>query len=57
MPDYTQNYNLVKPKKSENYDIDDVTRKNMDILDAALEGKISKTPRKRVVYEWFYRWI
>lgn len=51
MPDYTQNYNLVKPKKSENYDIDDVTRKNMDILDAALEGKISKTPRKRAVYE------
>jgi len=46
MPDYTQNYNLVKPKKEENYDIDDVTNKNMDVLDGVLYGKIDKTPGK-----------
>ena len=39
MPNYTQNYNLVKPQKSENYDIDKVTNQNMDIIDVALKRK------------------
>lgn len=46
MPNYTQNYNLVKPQKSENYDIDKVTNQNMDIIDVALNGKVSKVNGK-----------
>ena len=42
MPDYTTNYALIKPKKSENYDIDDVTRKNMDTIDTQLANKVDK---------------
>ena len=46
MPDYTTNYALIKPKKSENYDIDDVTRKNMDTIDTQLFNKVDKIPGK-----------
>ena len=46
MPDYTEHYNLVKPKKTENYDIDEVTRKNMDIIDENLFKKQEKVPGK-----------
>lgn len=46
MSNYTQNYNLVKPQKSENYDIDKVTNQNMDIIDVALNGKVSKVNGK-----------
>ena len=46
MPDYTKNYNFIKPKKTENYDIDDVTRKNMDITDTELFNKQNKEPGK-----------
>lgn len=46
MPEYTNNYNLIKPKKSENYDIDDVTRTNADILDTILYQKVGKVVGK-----------
>ena len=46
MPDYTQNYNLIKPKKSENYDVDDTTNTNMDIIDTQLGNKMDKVPGK-----------
>ena len=46
MPNYTKNYNLIKPNKTENYDIEDVTTKNMDILDEELFGKENKVPGK-----------
>lgn len=46
MPDYTQHYNLIKPKKGENYDVDDTTRTNMDIIDTQLENKMDKVPGK-----------
>ncbi len=46
MPNYTEKLNLIKPKKSENYDIDDVTNKNMDILDAEITKRVSKVPGK-----------
>ena len=46
MPDYTKNYNFIKPKKTEKYDIDDVTRKNMDIADTELFNKQDKEPGK-----------
>lgn len=46
MPNYTNNLNLIKPKKSENYDIDDVTNKNMDIIDAELMNRVEKVPGK-----------
>lgn len=46
MPNYTQHFNLIKPKKTENYDIEDVTTKNMDILDEELFGKEDKVPGK-----------
>ena len=46
MPDYTQHYNLIKPKKSENYDVNDTTNTNMDIIDTQLENKMDKVPGK-----------
>ena len=46
MPDYTQYYNLMKPKKGENYDINDTTNTNMDIIDTQLENKMDKVPGK-----------
>lgn len=46
MPDYTKNYNLIKPKKSENYDIEDVTNTNMDIIDTQLGNKVEKVVGK-----------
>lgn len=44
MSDYTQHYNLIKPKKSENYDVEDTTCTNMDIIDAALHNMQEKIP-------------
>lgn len=46
MPDYTQYYNLIKPKKGENYDVDDTTCTNMDIIDTQLGNKVEKVPGK-----------
>ena len=46
MPDYTTHFNLIKPKKSENYDIDEVTRTNADLIDTILFGKVDKVPGK-----------
>lgn len=46
MPDYTEHYNLKKPKKTENYDINDVTRDNADLIDKALYEKVDKLPGK-----------
>ena len=46
MPDYTQYYNLIKPKKGENYDVDDTTCTNMDIIDTQLANKVEKVPGK-----------
>ena len=46
MPNYTKNYNLIKPNKTENYDIEDVTNKNMDIIDEELFGKVDKVSGK-----------
>ncbi len=46
MPDYTQNYNLIKPKKGENYDVNDTTNTNMDIIDTQLGNKMDKVPGK-----------
>ena len=46
MPDYTQNCNLIKPKKGENYDVDDTTNTNMDIIDTQLGNKVEKKPGK-----------
>lgn len=46
MPDYTENYNLKKPRKSENYNIDDVTRDNADLIDKILYQKVEKVAGK-----------
>lgn len=46
MSDYTSNYNLIKPKKSENYDVEETTRTNMDIIDTELFGRQEKIPGK-----------
>lgn len=46
MPDYSQHYNLIKPKKEENYDIDDVSRINADIIDSELYSKVDKEAGK-----------
>ncbi len=46
MPDYSQHYNLIKPKKEENYDIDDVNRINADIIDSELYSKVEKEAGK-----------
>ena len=46
MPDYSQHYNLIKPKKEENYDIDDVNRINADIIDSELYSKVEKEAEK-----------
>ncbi len=46
MPNYTSKLNLIKPKKGENYDIDEVTNKNMDILDAEVGKKVNSIPGK-----------
>lgn len=46
MPDYTQYYNLIKPKKGENYDVNDTTCTNMDIIDTQLGNKVEKVPGK-----------
>lgn len=46
MPNYTTNYNLIKPLKEENYDVDEMINKNMDIIDATLYKKVEKVPGK-----------
>ena len=46
MADYTSNYNLIKPKKSENYNVEETTSTNMDIIDTELFGKQEKIPGK-----------
>lgn len=48
MADYTNHYNLKKPAKSENYDVD-VANTNNDIIDEKLYGKVDKKPRKRSI--------
>lgn len=46
MPNYTNYYSLIKPKKGENYDVDETTGKNMDIIDTELHRKVEKQPGK-----------
>lgn len=46
MANYTENYNLIKPTKNEQYDIEDVTNTNMDIIDAELNNCIKKDGNK-----------
>lgn len=46
MANYTKNYNLIKPTKNEQYDIEDVTNTNMDIIDAELINCIKKDGNK-----------
>ena len=48
MAEYTKHYNLKKPAKSENYNID-VANENNDIIDEKLYEKVDKKPRKRLV--------
>lgn len=48
MADYTNHYNLKKPAKSENYDVD-VANNNNDIIDEKLYGKVDKKPRERCI--------
>lgn len=45
MSKYTDNYNLRKPEKNENYDIE-VANSNNTIIDAALYGKVDKKTGK-----------
>lgn len=49
MPDYTQHYNLKKPKATENYNIYDVTRDNADLIDEELYKRVEKVPRQESV--------
>lgn len=44
MSKYTDNYNLRKPEKDENYDVE-VANSNNTIIDNALYGKVDKKPR------------
>lgn len=46
MPNYTNNYSLIKPKKGENYDVNETTGKNMDIIDTELHKKVEKQAGK-----------
>lgn len=46
MAEYTNNYNLIKPNQNENYDIEQVTRKNADLIDTILYEKVNKTTGK-----------
>lgn len=46
MPNYTDNYNLIKPKKEENYDVNETTNNNMDIIDSELYKRVQKVPGK-----------
>lgn len=46
MPNYTENYNLIKPKKEENYDVNETTNNNMDIIDNELYKRVQKIPGK-----------
>lgn len=45
MSDYTEHYNLKKPKQSENYNVDDANTNNT-IIDTTLFGKVDKIPGK-----------
>ena len=45
MSDYTEHYNLKKPKQSESYDVDDANTNNT-IIDTTLFGKVDKIPGK-----------
>lgn len=42
MPNYTKNYHLIKPVKTELYNVDDVTNSNADIIDNELAKRINK---------------
>ena len=42
MPNYTPNYNLKKPLTTESYNVEDQNA-NMDLIDAALQGKVSQS--------------
>lgn len=56
MADYTENYNLILPKGTEHYDVE-VANTNNKTIDTTLSNKVDKIPRKRFIYERFYRWI
>lgn len=44
MSEYTEYYNLKKPKQTENYDVD-VANTNNSIIDTTLYSKVDKKPR------------
>lgn len=48
MADYTENINLILPKKTETYDVD-VANTNNKIIDTEIFGKVDKKPRKRFI--------
>lgn len=48
MADYTENLNLILPKKNENYDVK-VANTNNRIIDSALANKVEKVARKNSV--------
>lgn len=48
MADYTENLNLILPKKNENYDVE-VANTNNRIIDSALANKVEKVVRKNSV--------
>lgn len=50
MAEYTETYNLILPKGTDNYDIETANTNNK-IIDATLKNKVEKTPRKGLVYK------
>lgn len=47
MSDYTTNYNLILPKKEENYDVETANTNNK-IIDTQLANKVEKVPGKNL---------
>lgn len=45
MADYTENLNLILPKKTENYDVE-VANTNNRAIDSAIVNKVEKVARK-----------
>lgn len=54
MAEYTDNYNLILPKKTEKYDVETANTNNK-IIDAKIFGKVDKIPRKKFINKRFYR--
>lgn len=48
MADYTENINLILPRKTENYNVE-VANTNNKKIDAEIFGKVDKKPRERFI--------